>query len=135
MTLIEILISTMILGILTVIFGTVLPMASLTGAVVSEDTYATTVARQKMEQIKALKYEELTYDVLCQRGVIDYAPEESPYAFTQVDGMQGVLRDAVGQIQIHSVETEVQQIRITIVWTDARSNQRSVALVSQTTDK
>jgi len=112
-----------------------MPMASLTGAVVSEDTYATTVARQKMEQIKALKYEQITYDMLCQRGIIDPTPNATPYSFTNVESLPQVLRNGVGEIQMRNVQTGVTQIRITVVWTDARSNTRSVCLVSQATDQ
>ena len=135
MTLIEVLIAALILGVVTVIFGTALPMASLTSAVVSEDTFATTVARQKMEQIKGLRFENLDYERLLDRNVIDSAPQDAPYGFTNIDNLQQALRDAQGEIDIQAIETGVKQIRVTILWTDARANPRSVSLVSQTTEQ
>jgi prepilin-type N-terminal cleavage/methylation domain-containing protein len=129
LTLIEVLIATLLLGSIALAMGTLLPMASVTQKTVSEDTFAITLARNKLENIRSLGYSQIgAYDSLYQKGVVDAAPSYSPYSFTDVDRIPDKLLNGSGTLWIEKRpdDQDLFRVKVRIDWTDSKGRNRSI---------
>jgi prepilin-type N-terminal cleavage/methylation domain-containing protein len=129
MTLVEVMIAVLLLASIAVLMGTLFPMASRTQKTVSGDTFAITLARNKLEQTQSLGYANLaSHDTLYQRGVVDAWPADSPYSFTSTDGVSDELLGGTGTLWIeeHSEDSDLYRIKVRISWTDSRGESRSI---------
>ncbi len=77
---------------------------------------ATSVAQQKIEQLRSMNYESLNYSLLYSAGVIDSSPTFSPYSFTQVDNISGKLCEGTGTLEIVDIGSDVKKVRVIVKW-------------------
>lgn len=129
MTLIEVILAFLLLGSIAVLMGSLFPMASVTQKTVTEDTFAITLARNKLEQVGSLGYANLAdHDTLYARGVVDDWPYSSPYSFTYIDGVSDTLLDGTGTLWIeqHTENGDLYRVKVKIDWTDSKGKARSI---------
>ena len=134
MTLVEVMIALLLVGTIAVLMGTLFPMASRTQKTVSDDTFAITLTKSKLEQVKSLGYANLaSHDTLYSRGVVDEVPASPPYSFTLTDGLQDKLLDGTGTlwIQEHTEDSDLYRVKVRISWTDSKGEARSIFAASE----
>jgi hypothetical protein len=74
------------------------------------------LAQQKIEQIRALPYESVSYASLRDTGVVDASPTQAPFSFTQVDNLAAQLPQGSGTITISQPATDLRRVDVTVSW-------------------
>src|SRR5207245_3647035 len=87
LSLIEVMIAVMVLSFAVATFAPLYPISMRMRSKAENITRASTLAQQKIEQVRALPYTSLTYTGLQANSVVDASPNSSPYSFTSVDGV------------------------------------------------
>src|SRR5262249_54094565 len=126
MTLVEVMIAVMVFSFAVTVFASLFPLAMRMRSKSEDYTRATTIAQQKVEQIRALPYTSMTYSALRAENVIDASPTTQPYAFTAVDSLTSKLTQATGTISISNVgsggnTTDLKRLDVTVTWVGFKS--------------
>jgi len=129
-SLIETMIAVLALSFIVLCFGAAFPTASRLRSKAEYITLATTLAQQKLEQIRSVKFADLTYSGLRTAAIIDVSPTSAPYSITTASGLASALPGGAGTVTITDEATGLKRARVDISWTDAVSTGNSVALVS-----
>jgi len=114
-SLVEAIITMFIATMATLVFAASLPTATKCARQAQEYKTANAIAQQKMEQLRSLKYELLTPELLYANGVVDSA-SGSPYSFTVKDQIADKLTQGTGTLRITSIASDVKRVSITVNW-------------------
>jgi prepilin-type N-terminal cleavage/methylation domain-containing protein len=129
-SLIETMIAVMALSFIVLCFGAVFPTASRLRSKGGNVTLATTLAHQKVEQLRGMKFADLTYSGLYAAGIIDASPPQSPFSISTASGLTTALTGGSGTLTLTDESTGLKRARVDISWSDAVSAVNSVALES-----
>ncbi|MEN6519898.1 MAG: hypothetical protein ABFD46_01940 [Armatimonadota bacterium] len=136
--LIDVMITAMLLGMAGIIFAATFPSGLSMLRQTQETKKAVELAQKKLEQIKALGYESLSYGNLRAANAIDEDQAASPYIFTQVDNLDSAIPSSVGKLDISNYSESgisgVKKISVTINWRSGTIN-RSITLQTIIADK
>jgi prepilin-type N-terminal cleavage/methylation domain-containing protein len=116
LTLIEVMIAVLVLSFAVSVFASLYPMAQRMRSKAENVTRATTLAQQKIEQVRALAYTSLNYSGLHSNNIIDASPTSSPYSFTTTDSLATKLPQGSGTLTLSNPATDLTRIDVTITW-------------------
>lgn len=129
-TLIEVMISLMVLVVLTLIFAACVPVAKKAGKMNGQYSQALSLCQHKIDQMRAFGYGKINFEELAPI-IIDEDHPAQPWSFTDVDGVADILIDPQTQIVIPYSDDDRIKVRVTITWkTTAYESKRSSASVS-----
>lgn len=94
---------------------------------------ATMLAQRKVEQVRSLGYENLSYENLHTAGFIDSDSSSGPYSFTS-DAIAAGLTSPAGELKIDDEDTGLKKISVTVKW-NSNGVQRSVVLQTLIAEK
>jgi len=114
--LVDVIVTLMLLSIAGIVFTATFPSGFSALRQSEETKKAVALAQQKMEQVKAMGYESLSYANLRAANAIDADPNTSPYEFTSVDNLSSSLASATGTLEISDYSEGVKQIITVIRW-------------------
>lgn len=133
--LVDAIVTMFLVTLVSLAFSAIYPTASSCSRQAQEYKTATAVAQQKMEQLRGLKYELLTPDVLTTSGVIDPATGGNQFTFTTVDKLTDKLTKGAGTLEIDDRTNDMKKVIVTVSWvSSSRSVPRSFQLTSYITD-
>jgi Tfp pilus assembly protein PilV len=136
MSMIDAMVTLLLLGTTGVVFSTTIPFGFQTTRQAKEYKVATAVAQKKMEQMRARKYESLSQALLVSSDVIDPGSATLPYTFTNVDGVANSLPEGRGELDIQPDSATIRRVIITVRWKDSTTGRnRSVVLTTLIADK
>ena len=115
-SLIEVMIAVLVLSLVTAAFASLYPIALRMRSKSENVTRATTLAQQKIEQVRALPYVSLGYTGLQFNNVIDASPSASPFSFTTVDSLASKLPQGAGTITLSNPATDLTRVDVTVTW-------------------
>lgn len=122
-TLIEVMIAMMVIASGAVILYAVAPMAAKTGKMVGNYQQAASIVQHKIDQLRGVGYGRLVYDEMLDAGIIDAAPNASPYSFATVDALTSVYKTATGTLEVADYNANVKRITVTLTWSGAGNGQ------------
>ena len=128
LSLIEVMIAVMVLSFAVATFAPLYPISLRMRSKAENVTRATTLAQQKIEQVRAIPYSSLTYSGLQANSVIDASPNSSPYSFTTVDGVASKLPQATGTLTVSTPATDLKQVDVTVTWGGLVQNGNTVTV-------
>ena len=134
-SLIEVMIAVMVLSFTVSVFGAMFTSGHRLRSKSENMTRATTLAQQKVEQVRALAYSSLDYAGLHTVNVIDSTATTSPYSFTTVDGLAGKLPQGAGTLTLTSVATDLTRIDVTVTWAGLIQNGNTVTVTTLVANK
>lgn len=125
-SLIDTAIATLVMGAGILVFAGFYPTAARCSKMSGSYSQAISEVQHKADQLRAVGYGRLTYSDLKDAGIIDAAPNTSPYRFEAKDGLSSILWDPIGTIAVSNVSTDLRQVTINLSWRRApQSTQRS----------
>jgi hypothetical protein len=123
-------IAVLALSFTVLVFGAVFPASSRMRSKAENVTRATTLAHQKLEQLRSVSYVDLTYSNLLAAGIIDASPTTSPYSITGVSGLATALPQGTGTLTLTDEATDLKRARVDINWSGIETHGTSVTLVT-----
>lgn len=133
--LIDVMLMLFLLGMAGLIFAAVFPTCIRSTKQAQEYKIAAAITQKKMEQLRSMSYELLTYSQLVSASVVDSTPAGSPYSFASIDGLSGLLPSGAGTLAIQDVGSDTRQVTITISWRGTGSATRTLQTVTLFVDK
>ena len=85
---------------------------------------AAAILQRKLEQIRRLPFNQVTYSGLLNAGVID--PGDSPYSFSTVDNLATELTHGDGRIVLSNGETDTARADVLLTWDGLRGTRYRV---------
>lgn len=134
-TMIDVLVTAFLLAMAGIVFGAAFPSGFSCSRKAQSYKLAAAIAQRKMEQLRSLNYESLTYAHLRAAGAIDASPSVSPYEFTSTDSIGTHLAGGAGQIEVDDITSTLRRARITVSWRDKGEAVRSITLTGMFADK
>lgn len=132
-TLIDAMLTLLLVGIAGLIFTTCFPAASNCSRQAQEYKTANALAQTKMEHLRSLKYEIMNYDYLASNGFTDNG---NPQSFTVIDGVNSQLTNGTGTVTIEDATSDMYKLTVTVSWiSSSHSIPREIKLVSYLVDK
>ncbi|HOK54820.1 MAG TPA: hypothetical protein PKV43_10170 [Armatimonadota bacterium] len=133
--LVDAMISVFLLTLAGILFGAAFPIGFSAARQARETKLAVGFAQQKLEQVKALGYESLSYENL-KVYTIDETPSTSPYSFTSVDNLTSSLGEsATGELTIADYAAGVKRAEVVITWQGIKGQNRTVTMETLIADK
>lgn len=124
-----------LLGVIGILFTAAFPAGFSAARQAQETKQAVGRAQQKIEQIRGMGYESLSYANLRTANAIDEEPQSSPYEFTSVDNLTASLNSAVGTLTISDDTSNVKRVVVVIRWQGSTGLARSVTINTLIADK
>jgi prepilin-type N-terminal cleavage/methylation domain-containing protein len=124
-TLIEVMISMMVLVVLAMIYTACMPAAKKAGQVNGQYSQAISLCQHKIDQLRAAGFGKINYTELSDGGIIDDAPTVSPFHFDEVDEVSTYLPPPITQARAIVTVTdsdpsdEQLQVTVTVTWKNA----------------
>jgi len=117
-TLVEVLISMMVLVALTLIFAASVPAGRKAAIVNGQYSQAISLCQHKIDQVRAVGYGRASFVELNDAGFIDGTPTTSPYSFELVDGVETFLPESTATLATDYDPAYPNQITVTatITW-------------------
>ena len=115
-TLIEVTISLFVFSMLVLVFAGSVVMAKKSTSMNGQCAQALSLCQHKIDQMRAVGYGRLTYAELSDAGIIDAAPDSSPYSFLVVDDVARYLPQPTAQVAIQAISTNVVKVTATVTW-------------------
>jgi prepilin-type N-terminal cleavage/methylation domain-containing protein len=134
-TLIEVMIAVMLLCFTAAVFTALFPPSLRVRSQAENVTRATLLAQQKIEQLRALSYEDLNYDALRTANVIDASPTTSPFVFTQVAGLASDLPQGSGTLTLTETATDLTRVDVTVSWSGAVATGNNISVTTLIANK
>jgi hypothetical protein len=132
-SLIETMIAVMALSFTVLVFGAIFPAASRMRQKSENVARATTLAHQKLEQLRGLDYGSLNRDDLHTAGIIDASPTSSPFSITAASGLASALPQGAGTLALGEVnggDPDLTQATVEITWQEANGQDNSVRFIT-----
>lgn len=134
MGMVDAMIALLLLAMAGLVFAATYPSGFSAVRQARETKRAVELAQKKLEQVKALGYESLTYTNLRTVNVVDVSPSSSPYEFTSVDNLSSSLASATGTLTIADDTASVKLVTVVVAWEGSGVN-RNVTLRTLVADK
>jgi prepilin-type N-terminal cleavage/methylation domain-containing protein len=135
-SLIELMIAVLLFTLGVTAFASLFPASMRMRSKSENVTRATTLAQQKIEQLRARPYADLNYTTLQSANLIDASPTTSPFTFTQVDNLASQLPEAAGTLTLTDVDPDhLKQVDVTVTWGGIVQNGNSVTVSTQIANK
>lgn len=118
-TLVEVMISLMVFGFLTVIFASSVIVAKTSSKMNGQYAQAISLCQHKIDQLRAVGFGRINYIELDDAGIIDASTLTSPYTFTQVDEVGNYLASPAAVLDAHlepGTSDKVMHVIVTISW-------------------
>jgi prepilin-type N-terminal cleavage/methylation domain-containing protein len=136
-TLIEVMIALFLISMGAITFTAMMPMAAKGSRMVSNYQQASSLAQNKIDEIRAVGYGRIDYTDLLAASIIDSSPTASPYSFTGVGALATIFPGASGTITVTDFTTTIKQVSVTVSWAGSGIKQdqgtlTAVALVART---
>lgn len=131
--LIDVMLTMFLIGVAGVIMAAAYPTCFRASSQAQEYKLAAAIAQKKMEQLRAMNYESLTYPNLLSATVID-ASSTSPYQFTSIDSIPSQLPQGSGELTITDISSDTRRVTVLITW-QGRGAARTVELNTLFVDK
>jgi type IV pilus assembly protein PilV len=135
-TLIEVMVSIFLVALGAIMYTALMPMAAKGSQMVSNYQQASSLAQNKIDEIRAVGYGRIDYADLLAAGIIDSSPTSSPYCFTAQGGLATIFPGATGTIAISDFSPTIKQVTVTVTWSASAVKQdngslSAVALVAR----
>lgn len=134
-TLVDTLIAFLILAVGGLSLSTALPTLSRSHAIADETSKAVQLASRQLEQLRLVRFENITYETLRDLDLIETWSGEGPYTFTNLStdtatnfSPARALNQGEGRIYIEEIDSNVKTIRVEVVWLAASGQRRSVSV-------
>lgn len=115
-TLVDVVLALVLLSMSCLLYSAAFPSGFSSIRRGGEVKFAVAQAEQKLESVKSLGYESLTYANLKQ-NVIDVSPASSPYSFTELNKLKDTLGSSSSStLTINDEATGLKRITVTINW-------------------
>jgi prepilin-type N-terminal cleavage/methylation domain-containing protein len=135
-SLIELMIAVLLFSFAVTAFASLFPVSMRMRSKSENVTRATTLAQQKIEQLRGRTFADLDYTVLRGANLIDAsASTAGPYSFTQVDNLASQLPESTGTLALTDVATDLKQVDVTVTWGGVVANGNSVTVSTQIANK
>ncbi|MCX6376861.1 MAG: type II secretion system protein [Armatimonadetes bacterium] len=120
-TLMEVIMSLFVLGVITLMFASTAPSASKMAYMNGQYAQAASLCQHKIDQMRAVGFGRLTYAEL-HPEIIDDSPSTPPYSFAVVDSVSEYLPDATAIVRVDQVPNQVHVLKVTatVTWKIAR---------------
>ena len=140
LTLIEVMIAVMVFSFAITVFAALFPLSMRMRSKSANVSQATTIAQQKIEQIRALSYDNITFSGLRGANVVDASPTASPYSFTSVDNLAGKLPEPTGTVTVANAGSganvsDLKRIDVTVTWGGIINNGNTVTVTTTISNK
>ncbi|MBM3458031.1 MAG: hypothetical protein FJX77_05815 [Armatimonadetes bacterium] len=126
--LVDIIFATTIFAFAILAWGALYPIASQTARRTADYTQAVSALQHKADQLRAVGFGRLTYTELLNAGIIDAAPNSSPFRFEVADGLSSHLWSPVGAITISNPASDLRQVDLSLTWQVSPTRQSTHAL-------
>jgi len=134
--LVDVIVTVLLLGTCGIVFSTTFPAGITCSRQAQEYKIASAIAQQKIEQVRAVGYQSLTYILLQSAGTIDADPTSSPFEFTSVDNVDGQLSHGSGSLTVANYSSDIKQVTVTVNWRSSTvPRNRVVQLITLIADK
>jgi len=117
------------------IFGATFPTGFAAVRQSGENTRAVALAEQKLEQVRSIPYEDLTYTTMRAKNMIDVSPTSSPYSFTEVDNVPQLLSGGDGTIAVTDETSSVKRVTVVLTYEGPNNTVRRTILRTLVADK
>ncbi|MCL5104041.1 MAG: hypothetical protein M1133_08000 [Armatimonadetes bacterium] len=114
--LVDVMVTMFLFAVAGIVFAASFPTGFRTTRQAQEYKIASAIAQKKVEQLRAMNYESLTFTLMLSAGVIDSTPGASPYSFTTTDGLASQLTDGTGSIYVSNQSSDVKRVRVVVSW-------------------
>jgi len=129
-------ISIFLLAVAAVVFGAAFPSGFASIRQSAENARATAIAQRKLEQVRTLPYEQLSYTSLRAANAIDDdADGAPPFSFTAVDSLSTQLTNGRGTVDITDQSSSVKLVVVTVTYDGPNGVERQVVLRTFIADK
>jgi prepilin-type N-terminal cleavage/methylation domain-containing protein len=136
MTLVEVLVATMVLGLTVVLALAIFPFSALLQDRASGYSRASMLLQKKLEQVRRLEATQFTASGLTTAGVIDAgASGAGPYSFSTVDAVSGLLVHGTGTLAVTGVGSDLVKVEVRISWSSQRGMSQSVQAMTLVADR
>jgi Tfp pilus assembly protein PilV len=135
LSLIEVMIAVMLLSFTVTVFASLFPIAMRLRSKSENVTRATTLAQQKIEQLRAQPYANLNYTALRAANIIDASPTTSPFSFTSVNSLTSSLPEGSGTLTITDAATDLKRVDVTLTWGGLVANGNTVTMTTLIANK
>jgi len=120
-TLVEVMISVLVFGFLTVIFASSVIVAKASSKMNGQYAQAISLCQHKIDRLRAVGFGRINigYDELSEAEIIDTTRTTSPYVFTQVDEVSNYLSNPTTSLDAHiepGTNDKVMHVIVTITW-------------------
>jgi prepilin-type N-terminal cleavage/methylation domain-containing protein len=116
-TLMEVMVSLLLIAATGTMFYGMLPTAAKTGKMQGNYQQASSIVQHKIDQVRGVGYGRLNYDDLLAAGIIDASPNASPYSFKTVDGVASIFKTCTATMDVADFNAKVKQVTVTLTWT------------------
>jgi hypothetical protein len=101
-----------------------------------DNSRAVALAQQKLEQVRSIPFEDLSYIGLRSGySKIDATPSTTPFSFTSIDNVAGVLPGGTGTLNVVYETSSMKRVVITVGYTDSSGVSRQVVVRTLIADK
>ena len=133
-TLIDVMAAVTVLAATVSTAGAIFPLGAFLRNGGGDYSRGAAIAQRKLEQVRQLPAESLTYSALYSAGLIDEAGS-SPAPFTLTDRLAAELAGGEGTIELRGVATDLVRVEVTLTWSDVRGRPRRMSAVTQVGEK
>jgi prepilin-type N-terminal cleavage/methylation domain-containing protein len=114
-TLVEVMLSLMVLVVLTLIFAASVPVAHKTAKMSGQYSQALSLCQHKIDQLRAVGYGRIEYEELSDAGIIDDSPSYAPFSFVGVDQVANCLSHPTATL---SLAFGIDEVKVTaaVTW-------------------
>jgi Tfp pilus assembly protein PilV len=134
MTLVEILIAAVLMVLTVTAAMAMFPMTNLLRNKSGNYSRASTLIARKLEQVRTLRSDQITYNGLRAAAIID-AGDVQPYKFTTTDGLASEMPEAKGTITVTNPGTQLVTVDVTVTWRGLRGNTQSLTATTYVANK
>jgi prepilin-type N-terminal cleavage/methylation domain-containing protein len=139
MTLLEVMVGIMILGITVVVASALFPTSSVLRDRASNFSRASVLAQRKLDQVRDLPVSQINETTLLSRGWVDSSGVRSgsnvETSFTTCDRLTSDLPGATGQVLLKNTGTDMVTVEVIIRWRNYTGKQEEVRAVSAVSEK
>jgi hypothetical protein len=125
-TLVEIMVAVALIVPTVTIAAALFPMSATLRTRSGNYSRASVLIARKLEQIRSLRSDQITYGGLRGAGLID-EHDAQPYLFTGVDNLGSEMIGSAGTLQVTNAGTDLVQVTITLSWRGMRGSSQQIA--------
>ncbi len=114
--LLDAIITLFLLGVAGAVFSAMFPTGIKASRQAHQYKVAASIAQRKMEQIRAMPYESITFVGLTAGGIVDQDEDDSPYSFTSVDSVADQLTSGTGSLRVSQLTGDMKWVRVSLSW-------------------